>query len=176
MIKAMSCWTESQPKTAGAFACWRRPLNVLLAGVALLLLSPVLLVIGVLIKLTSRGPVFYSQTRIGLGGRRFKVYKFRTMRQDAESNGKAQWAGTGDKRVTLAGEALRRLVNDGDAVDAGTRGCLMLPLTANGCANERITTQRHRTAPDVLLTAPDAFQDGRNDTRPHSPISRSGAF
>jgi exopolysaccharide biosynthesis polyprenyl glycosylphosphotransferase len=62
----------------------KRGLDFILALVALVVLSPLLLVLAVLVKLTSRGPVFFSQTRCGLGGRRFTLYKFRSMRADAD--------------------------------------------------------------------------------------------
>jgi lipopolysaccharide/colanic/teichoic acid biosynthesis glycosyltransferase len=59
------------------------------------------------IRLESPGPVFYTQTRVGKGGRVFKVVKFRTMRQDAEAANGPQWAGDGDPRVTRVGKFLR---------------------------------------------------------------------
>ena len=58
--------------------------DFLMALVFLILLSPLLAILAVLIKLTSRGPVFYRQTRCGLGGRKFTLYKFRSMRMDAD--------------------------------------------------------------------------------------------
>jgi lipopolysaccharide/colanic/teichoic acid biosynthesis glycosyltransferase len=102
-----------------------RAVNIVVAIVALVLLFPVFLLIAVAIKLTSRGPVFYSQTRVGLdrrhsrassherrvhdhGGRLFEMYKFRTMRVDAEIDGRAVWAQKNDPRVTLVGRVLRR--------------------------------------------------------------------
>jgi len=102
-----------------------RAVNVVVAAVALVLLLPVLLLVALAIKLTSRGPVFYSQTRVGLdrrggrrtaderrqhdhGGKLFKMYKFRTMRVDAEIDGRAVWAQKSDPRVTPIGRFLRR--------------------------------------------------------------------
>ena len=75
------------------------------AGVALIL--PIFGFIASLVKLTSRGPVFYSQERVGFDGRRFQMYKFRTMRQDAESDG-ATMAVSGDPRCTSVGRILRK--------------------------------------------------------------------
>jgi lipopolysaccharide/colanic/teichoic acid biosynthesis glycosyltransferase len=73
------------------------------------LLSPVVLVCAVLIKLTSRGPVFYVQERVGQGGRVFRMYKLRTMRDGAESDTGPVWSdGEGDARVTPVGRFLRR--------------------------------------------------------------------
>jgi len=59
------------------------------------------------VRLDSKGPVFYTQTRVGKGGRLFKVVKFRTMRQDAESGTGAQWAANNDPRITRVGKFLR---------------------------------------------------------------------
>jgi exopolysaccharide biosynthesis polyprenyl glycosylphosphotransferase len=61
----------------------KRIFDVLASGLALLVLSPLLLLFAILIKTTSKGPVFFKQTRLGLAGRRFTLYKFRTMRQGA---------------------------------------------------------------------------------------------
>lgn len=102
----------------------RRSLNVAVALLALVITLPLMLLITILIKLTSRGPVFYSQTRIGLdrrvsnsaharrvedlGGRPFLIYKFRTMRVDAERHTGAVWASVNDPRVTWIGRVLRQ--------------------------------------------------------------------
>ncbi|HEX5471926.1 MAG TPA: sugar transferase [Lacipirellulaceae bacterium] len=64
---------------------WKRAIDVLGAFIGLVLSLPLLIVAGVAIKLSSRGPIFYSQLREGLGGRRFRIYKLRTMKLDAES-------------------------------------------------------------------------------------------
>ena len=60
----------------------------------------------------SPGPVLYAQERVGLSGRRFQMYKFRTMRADAEAEGKAEWSRPGDPRRTRLGSILRRLSLD----------------------------------------------------------------
>jgi len=73
----------------------------------LLLTLPLWPVISLAIRMTSPGPVFYSQARVGQNGHVFKLHKFRTMRQDAEADG-AQWSKTNDPRVTLAGKILRK--------------------------------------------------------------------
>ena len=102
-----------------------RAVNVVVAVVALVVLFPLILLVALAIKLTSRGPALYAQTRVGLdrrhsrssnddrrvhdhGGRLFLMYKFRTMRVDAEIDGRAVWAQKNDPRVTLVGRVLRR--------------------------------------------------------------------
>lgn len=69
-------------------------------------LAPLILLIAAFIKLTSRGPVLYAQTRVGMGQKHFLLYKFRTMRENAEITG-PQWAQENDPRVTPAGKILR---------------------------------------------------------------------
>ena len=102
-----------------------RAVNVAVATTALVVTSPVMLAVAALVKLTSRGPVLYRQTRVGvdrryadrrtdqrrvhdLGGRLFEMYKFRSMVIDAEADGKAVWAQKKDPRVTTLGRVLRK--------------------------------------------------------------------
>ena len=103
-----------------------RILNVTLAVIALIVLSPVFLLLAIMVKLSSRGPVFYSQTRVGidrrarrasapshrriqdLGGQVFTIYKFRTMQVNAEEGSGAVWAAKEDPRVTRMGQWLRK--------------------------------------------------------------------
>ncbi|MFI5257845.1 MAG: sugar transferase, partial [Gemmatimonadales bacterium] len=102
-----------------------RAVNVTIALLSLIALSPVFLLIAIAVKLSSRGPVFYSQVRVGmdrrldamaphdrrvhdLGGKPFRMHKFRTMYVNAEPDGRAVWAARGDPRVTLVGRVLRR--------------------------------------------------------------------
>lgn len=84
---------------------WIEPV---LAVFALILLSPILIIVALAIKFTSAGPVIYSQTRNGLGEVPFEIYKFRSMRMDAEAEG-AVWASAriGDNRLTSIGGFLR---------------------------------------------------------------------
>ena len=77
------------------------------AGVGLVLALPLWPFIALLIRLDSRGPVFFRQLRVGERGRLFHIYKFRTMRQDAEKDG-ARWATENDDRVTRVGRFLRK--------------------------------------------------------------------
>jgi Undecaprenyl-phosphate glucose phosphotransferase len=84
----------------------KRLMDILLSAVGLVLLSPVLLLIALLVKLTSRGPVFYRQERCSLNGESFSMFKFRTMRADAEVNG-PQMTAARDPRRTRLGTFLR---------------------------------------------------------------------
>jgi lipopolysaccharide/colanic/teichoic acid biosynthesis glycosyltransferase len=102
-----------------------RALNVSVAGLALIILAPVFLLIAIAVKLTSKGPVFYSQVRVGVdrrfrqkasydrrgydhGGKPFLMVKFRTMQVNAEADGRAVWAVKSDPRVTPVGGIMRR--------------------------------------------------------------------
>ena len=90
----------------GAMA--KRGTDVLGSALALLILSPLLLLIGVLVKLTSRGPMLYAQERMGLDGTTFKMLKFRSMKMDAEKSSGAVWAQAVDDRRTAFGTFLRK--------------------------------------------------------------------
>lgn len=82
----------------------------LCASITLLLVSlPVMIITALLIKIDSRGPVFYRQERVGQGGVPFEVLKFRSMRTDAEKDGKPQWATQNDDRITRVGRVMRKL-------------------------------------------------------------------
>lgn len=104
-----------------------RLVNIVVAAVALIALLPVMIAVAIAIKLTSPGPIFYRQTRIGvdrrrrnaipslydrravdLGGIPFAIYKFRSMRSDAERATGAVWAAKGDPRVTSIGRFIRK--------------------------------------------------------------------
>ena len=90
-----------------AFIMIRRVISILISLIGLILALPLLPFIVLAIRLDSKGPVFYTQTRVGKGGRLFKVVKFRTMRQDAEAATGPKWAGDNDPRVTRVGRFLR---------------------------------------------------------------------
>jgi len=85
----------------------KRIFDVLASLLGTILIAPVMLVVMIAIKLESRGPIFYSQMRVGRFNRHFRIYKLRTMVQDAEKNG-AQWAQHKDNRITRIGNLLRR--------------------------------------------------------------------
>ncbi len=86
----------------------KRMFDFLFSLLVLIIFSPVMILISILIKLTSRGSVFYKQDRIGLNGEIFNVYKFRTMRVDAEKETGPVWATKEDSRTTSIGRILRR--------------------------------------------------------------------
>jgi sugar transferase (PEP-CTERM system associated) len=85
----------------------RRLVSITVSFVALIICLPFLPFIILAVRLSSRGPIFFRQTRVGLRGRPFTVYKFRTMRQDAEAAG-AVWATKDDPRVTKLGKFMRK--------------------------------------------------------------------
>ena len=93
-------------------AVLKRTFDLAFSALGLVLLSPLLLALAVWVRLDSPGPVFYGQERVGVNGRRFRMYKFRTMRTDAEAEGEAGWTTADDPRRTGAGETLRRLSLD----------------------------------------------------------------
>ena len=86
----------------------KRLFDVVAATVLLLLTAPVMLLAAIAIAIESGFPVFYSQERVGQGGRTFKVLKFRSMRLDAEADGKPRWAGSNDDRITRVGHFIRK--------------------------------------------------------------------
>ena len=92
----------------GWHASLKRAMDFAVSAVSLVLLSPFLLVVAVLVKLESPGPVFYAQERMGLDARPFMMLKFRSMRRDAEANGPG-WTRPNDPRRTRLGAILRRL-------------------------------------------------------------------
>jgi sugar transferase (PEP-CTERM system associated) len=87
----------------------KRCFDLFFSLLLLLLSLPIMLVTALLIMLEDRGPVFYRQERVGLGGEVFKVIKFRSMRIDAEKDGKPRWASSNDDRVTRVGRVIRTL-------------------------------------------------------------------
>ncbi|MCQ9377398.1 TIGR03013 family XrtA/PEP-CTERM system glycosyltransferase [Methyloversatilis sp. XJ19-49] len=86
----------------------KRLFDVLAASVLLVVTAPVMLLAAIAIALESGFPVIYRQERVGQGGRTFKVLKFRSMRLDAEADGKPRWASNSDDRVTRVGHFIRK--------------------------------------------------------------------
>jgi Undecaprenyl-phosphate glucose phosphotransferase len=90
------------------YAVLKRLFDVSLSLAVLILLSPLILLIATLIKLTSAGSVFFTQERVGLNGKPFRMLKFRTMRQDPALNSGSHWTSRDDPYVTPLGRWLRR--------------------------------------------------------------------
>jgi exopolysaccharide biosynthesis polyprenyl glycosylphosphotransferase len=86
----------------------KRAMDVVLSAALLILLSPILMLVAALVKITSPGPAFYIQERVGIDGRPFPCVKFRSMRTDAEADGVARMATPDDDRTTPIGRFLRR--------------------------------------------------------------------
>jgi lipopolysaccharide/colanic/teichoic acid biosynthesis glycosyltransferase len=99
----------------GIYACFKRYMkrsfDIVFSFVGLIILLPLFIVVGLLIKLTSSGPVFYHQTRVGYKGKDFRLFKFRTMKVDADKNGLLTVGGR-DPRVTSVGYYLRKFKID----------------------------------------------------------------
>jgi exopolysaccharide biosynthesis polyprenyl glycosylphosphotransferase len=91
----------------------KRTMDLALSALALVFLSPFLMLVALFVKLTSPGgPVFYTQERVGLDGRPFHLIKFRSMRVDAEADSGPVWASPDDERRTLIGRFIRRFSVD----------------------------------------------------------------
>lgn len=88
--------------------CIKRAFDIIISTVGLIIISPLLLLIALLVRLDSKGTIFYSQERIGLYGMPFRIYKFRTMVENAEANGVPQVTHDNDPRITRVGHWLRK--------------------------------------------------------------------
>lgn len=86
----------------------KQAFDVTTSIIGLILVSPFMIVTALLIKLESKGPVFFSQVRVGERGRKFNIYKFRSMAQDAEQDSGPVWAKSDDGRVTKIGRIIRK--------------------------------------------------------------------
>ncbi len=86
----------------------KRSLDILVSLTGLVVSFPLMTLLAVAIKATSRGPIFFKQTRVGMRGKIFNMYKFRTMLQDAEAKSGPVWAKENDPRVTQIGTFLRK--------------------------------------------------------------------
>jgi len=87
---------------------FKRVYELVTAAAVLIILLPVIVAVAVAVKLDSRGPVFFKQERVGQNGEIFTVYKFRSMREDAEEQTGPVWAAGDDDRVTRVGRFLRK--------------------------------------------------------------------
>ena len=83
--------------------------DLLVPFVLIALTLPIMVIVTLAIRCDSPGPVFYRQERVGLGGRRFNLLKFRSMIEDAEPEGRPVWAAQNDNRVTRVGRFIRRM-------------------------------------------------------------------
>jgi len=116
-------WGDVRPREDSETAT--RVVNVIVAFIGLIVAAPLMLIVALLVRLTSRGPVIYTQTRVGVdrrynrsyeydrrindqGGKPFKMYKFRSMVIDSEKDGRAVWAERKDPRATPIGRVLRQ--------------------------------------------------------------------
>lgn len=90
-----------------SYAFWKRTFDIILSALALVILSPVLLVTVIAIKLDSKGPALFCQQRLGLHGKEFTIYKFRSMSVGAEHTGSGVYSEAGDPRVTRVGKFIR---------------------------------------------------------------------
>jgi exopolysaccharide biosynthesis polyprenyl glycosylphosphotransferase len=86
----------------------KRTFDLILGGLVSIIASPLMFIIGLFARLTSKGPVFYKQERVGMDGQTFEMLKFRTMRADAEKETGPVWAAEGDSRRTKLGVFLRK--------------------------------------------------------------------
>jgi sugar transferase (PEP-CTERM system associated) len=94
-------------RVGASFLLARRVVSFTIALVALTICLPLIPIVAILVKLSSSGPILFRQERVGRKGEVFTVYKFRTMRRDAEAGTGAVWAGKNDPRVTRVGRILR---------------------------------------------------------------------
>lgn len=108
----MNKFDEEFIKGIGVLPCChylylKRALDVLIAGLLIIMTSPIIMFSALLIKVTSKGPALYRQTRVGINGKIIIITKLRSMYIEAEQNG-AQWAEKNDPRITLVGKFLRK--------------------------------------------------------------------
>lgn len=125
----------------------KRAIDFTIALIALLIIWPLLLIIAVIVKLDSKGPAVFVQERLTLGGKVFKMYKFRTMIVNAEKQGTGAYSFGNDPRITKAGNILRKLSLDellqlvnilkGDMAFVGPRPI----LTYHPCKYEEYTEE-----------------------------------
>ncbi|MBI3584125.1 MAG: undecaprenyl-phosphate glucose phosphotransferase [Nitrospinae bacterium] len=86
----------------------KRTFDIIFSIISIIITAPIMVLISIIVKVTSPGPVFYKQERMGLDGKKFITYKFRTMMVNAEENTGPVWAKENDKRKTTIGTFLRR--------------------------------------------------------------------
>ncbi len=94
--------------TKKCFEQTKRLFDIILSILFILILTPLCVFLAILVKVSSPGPIIFSQIRVGKGGRLFTMYKFRSMRFDAEKHTGPVWAKTNDPRVTKLGNFMRK--------------------------------------------------------------------
>ena len=86
----------------------KRFMDIIIGSLALLIFSPIMLIVAILVKTTSKGPVIYKQERVGLHNKNFNMYKFRSMKETTDGSDKSKWTTSDDPRVTKVGKFLRK--------------------------------------------------------------------
>lgn len=89
------------------YKVFKRFCDIVVSALGLIVLSPLMLIVAVLIKIDSKGPVLFKQVRLGRDAKEFEIYKFRSMCQGAEQMGTGQYSFAGDMRVTRVGRFIR---------------------------------------------------------------------
>ncbi|EQC43261.1 exopolysaccharide biosynthesis polyprenyl glycosylphosphotransferase [Bacteriovorax sp. Seq25_V] len=100
--------TVNQPKFPTLELALKRVIDLAASTIGLLLISPILIIIAILVKFTSKGPVLYGQERVGLDGKKFKMWKFRSMREAKNDEDKLVWSSKEDPRITKIGSFIRK--------------------------------------------------------------------
>jgi len=98
----------NQAPISGSNWVLKRIFDICSAGVGLIFISPILLIISILVKLTSKGPIFYGQERMGLDGKKFKMWKFRSMNMARKNEDITTWSSKNNPRITPLGAFLRK--------------------------------------------------------------------
>lgn len=136
----------------------RRLIEIFLSLAGLIILSPLILLVSILIKIDSQGPVFFRQERVGENGKIFNVYKFRSMRSDAEDHTGPIWAGENDPRITRVGRHIRKSrIDEVPQLWNVLKGDMSFigPRPERPCFVEELTkmipyyTQRHSVKPGI---------------------------
>ncbi|WP_419742076.1 sugar transferase [Paraclostridium dentum] len=90
------------------YEIYKRILDIISSLLGLIIGLPIMMIVAIFIKIEDRGPIFYTQERLGKDEKKFLVYKMRSMRIDAEKHGGAQWAQKDDPRITKIGKFIRK--------------------------------------------------------------------
>lgn len=99
---------ETEKESLGKKTVYKRPLDIITASLGIVTLSPIFMLTAVAIKMEDKGPVIFRQKRLTQNGKVFEIYKFRSMRINAEDVGVGLMRETDDDRVTCVGEILRK--------------------------------------------------------------------